>query len=248
MAANLSPPQTWVRPLLIALLMALGLYSVLLVYHAVHMAGATGELNYAEGTWLFGALRVRQGLSPYFDYSHPPYIATIYPPLDWYLTGGLGALLGLSDEGVMTMARLATLAATLLAAGGIFVLCRALGAGNLPALVGALLFFTPSHTFILWSTVARSDMLAVALGLWAVACVMWRPTGWGALLGGALAGLAVMSKQTAIAPLLACAWWLLERERRRGLLLLLVGFAGALLAVLLPLGASDAKLLLEHTL
>src|SRR5437868_7909473 len=124
MATKLPSPQTWVRPLFIGLLLALGLYSLLMVYHAAHLASSTGELNYAEGTWLFGALRVRHGLSPYFDYSQPPYIATIYPPLDWDLTGGLGRLLGLSDDGVITLMRLATLAATLLAGAGVFVLCR----------------------------------------------------------------------------------------------------------------------------
>ena len=42
------------------LLAALGVYSLLFFYHALRLTLAHGELNYAESTWLFAALRVRE--------------------------------------------------------------------------------------------------------------------------------------------------------------------------------------------
>src|SRR5438132_1089460 len=153
-AISVSSSLAWARRLLFSLLIALGLYGVLFVYHAAHLAFAPGELNYAESTWLFAAIRIRHGLSLYFDYSQPPYIPMAYPPVEPGLSGLLGALFNASDDQVIAISRLLTLAATAAVAGAIFVASRSLGAGRLPSLVAALLFLTPYHTFALWSYVA----------------------------------------------------------------------------------------------
>src|SRR5207237_8465424 len=126
------------RPLLICCLGGLGLDTLLLTHHAVRLAFATGELNYAESTWLFAAIRVRHGLTPYFDYSHPPYIPMAYPPLEPGLAGLLGMLLNASDDGVIAISRLLMLASAVAVAGGVFAICRASDVGRLPALVAAL--------------------------------------------------------------------------------------------------------------
>src|SRR5439155_8112433 len=67
--------------------------------------------------------------------------------------------------------------------------------------------------------------------------------------------LALAAKQTAVAPLLACGWWLLAAPvpvpgpvRRRGLPLLLGGCVGALGLALAPLGAEGIRLLARGTL
>src|SRR5437016_3084692 len=78
--AALRPPYAWVRPLIIALALALGLYALLFVIHAIRLAFAPGEIAFTEATWLLAAMRVRHNLSPYFDYSQPPYIPMVYPP------------------------------------------------------------------------------------------------------------------------------------------------------------------------
>lgn len=260
---SVATTQVWVRRSLLVLLAALGLYGVLFIYHAAHLAFARGELNYGESTWLFAAIRMRHGLSPYFDYSQPPYIPMAYPPVEPGLAGLLGALFDASDDQVVAVSRLLTLAATLAIVGAIFVACRSLGSGRLPSLVAALLFLTPYHTYALWSYVARGDMLAVAFGVWAIVVVLLRPRGWGLIAGGALAGLALATKQTAIAPVLACTWWLVDRGRVavdgesegvegaaggwRGATLLWGGFAGALALTLMPLGTEAVRLLVRHT-
>ena len=56
-ADSASCSLVWVRRSLFALLAALGFYGLLFVYHAAHLAFAQGELNYAESTWLFAAIR-----------------------------------------------------------------------------------------------------------------------------------------------------------------------------------------------
>jgi hypothetical protein len=110
------------------------------------------------------------------------------------------------------------------------------------------MFLTPAHTFQLWSFATRGDMVAVVLGLWAVAgALRWRQ-GRGLLVVGALAGLALAAKQTALAPLAACVWWLLPAGRRRGLGWLLAGVLGAGILALAPLGPEGWRLLAGDTL
>lgn len=240
--------RTWLRPLVVFLLFFLGLYTALFLYHAVHLSFAHGEMNYGEASWLFAALRVRHGLPVYFDYTHSPYIAMVYSPLDFWLAGGLGALARVPDSWMVPLTRLTTVASTLLAGAAIFTLCRRLGCGRLVSALATFLFFTPTHTFLLWSFVARSDMLAAALGLCAITCMVALPGARGVLAAGILCGLAVASKQDAIAPLMACAGWLFFSERRKQLVPLLGGFLAALVVVFLIMGQEEARLLITHTL
>src|SRR5690349_4588609 len=97
-----------------------------------------------------------------------------YPPLEPGAAGLGGMVLGLADEQVIALSRLLVLGATLAVAGGVLAICRALGVGWVPSLVAALLFFTPYHIYALWSFAARGDMLAAALGVWAVAAMALR--------------------------------------------------------------------------
>lgn len=248
MIARASPGGWGARLFWYGLAAALALYALLFTYHAVHLAFAPGEVNYAESTWLLAAIRARHGLNLYFDYQQPPYIPMVYPPFMPELAGVVGDLLNLSDAAMIPLARLEILAATLAAAGAVAAICRGAGTGWPAAGVAALLFLTPSHTFLLWSFATRGDMVAVALGLWAVACVLRRPHGWGLVAGGLLAALALTAKQTAIAPLLACGWWLLPAGRRRGLLPLGGGVVGGLALTLAPLGPEGLRLLARGTL
>lgn len=241
------PPRVWTRPLIWLLVIVLGLYALLFVSHAARLAFAPGELNYAEGVWFFSALRVRHDLPFYFDYSHPPYIAMVYPPLDPELAGIASAALSLSDGQVVPVARLLTLAAVLATVLAIIVFAKGLGVSTLPALLAALLFLTPSHTYALWSFVARSDMLAVALGLWGVTTLAVRREKWSIVAAGALCALALCAKQTAVAPLLACGWWLVTSPGKRRLLWFAVGFSAGLASSLGPLGFDGIVLLLGHT-
>ena len=91
-------------------------------------------------------------------------------------------------------------------------------------------------------------MVAVALGLGAVACLVLWPSRWGWLAGGVLAGLALATKQTALAPVAAGVWWLLPAGRRGGLPWLLGGLLGGLGLALAPLGPEGLRLLVRGTL
>ena len=248
MSAPAATGWSGARLIIFGLLAALAIYALLFTYHAAHLAFAPGELNYAESTWLLAAVRARHGLGLYFDYQHAPYIPMVYPPFMPELAGLVGRLLNLSDAAMIPLARLEIVAATLVSAGAVAALCRGAGVGWPAAGLAALLFLTPSHTFLLWSFAARGDMVAVALGLGAVACVVHRPGGWGLVAGGVLAGLALAAKQTAVAPLLACAWWLLPSRRCSGLIGFGAGLLSALGLTLAPLGPEGLRLLARGTL
>ncbi len=242
------------------LLAALLLYAAHLAYHAYNLARARGEVNYAETTWLFAAIRVRHGLTPYFDYSHAPYIPMVYPPLLPELSGGLAALFSLGDSQVITLTRLISLASVFSISTIIASMCRILGVSRLLSVMAGLLFLTPQVTFSVWSANARSDLLAVALGQAAVLVLLFASrktqiTPWFLALSGLLCGLALSAKQTAVAPLLATGLWLIwtrslgNRTQRIGRIALLCLFALAgFAALLLPFGLDGAKQLLQGTL
>jgi len=109
-----------------------------------------------------------------------------YTPLYLWLAGLLGAVTGASDFDTIVIARLVTLAATVAVACLIYLCCTGLRVRPLPALMAALLFFTPTSIFSQWSFVARSDMLALVFGLGAITCLVWKPASWGPALAGGL--------------------------------------------------------------
>lgn len=247
------------RVVMLFLLVGLLLYAGHFAYHAFNLARAKGEVNYAESTWLFSALRVRHGLTPYFDYTHAPYIPMTYPPLLPGLAGWLGALFGTSDRQVITFARLFSLASSLAISGIVAIICRALGVSAPLAAVAGLLFLTPQLTFSLWSFAARSDMLAAAVALAAVAVLVLASCrdsmpAWSLMLGGALCGLALSAKQTAVAPLLALGLWLVLarqdswRARISRIALVAVATLAGLSAALAPFGLDGTRQLLQGTL
>jgi len=85
----------------------------------------------------------------------------------------------LSDDGVIPdEAGNKKIAGDTLIAGAGVSLVRLLGTGNLALRFGRAHIYT--HHILTCFVELRSarDMLAVALGLWGGACVMWRPTGW----------------------------------------------------------------------
>ncbi|MGA7731254.1 MAG: hypothetical protein WCD37_08270 [Chloroflexia bacterium] len=249
------------RVVMLFLLAALLLYAAYFAYHAYRLARARGEVNYAESTWLFASLRVRHGLTPYFDYTQAPYVPMAYPPLLPELAGGTGALLGAGDGQVITLTRLFSLGSALSISLAIALACRAFGVKAIPSAIAGLLFLTPEPTFTLWSAAARSDMLAVALGLLAVALLLTAskrspaPT-WSLALGGVLGGLAIMAKQTAIAPLLAIVLWLAltgggrasRVARMRAILIVVTGALVSMLVALAPFGLEGAQQLWRSTL
>lgn len=246
----------WAVALGWVLVALLGLYTAALVIHAVRMAVAPGEQNYAEGTWLFAALRVRYGLTPYFDYSHAPYVAMVYSPLAPEIAGWLGGLVGASDHVVIALARLLSLASALATALAIYLICRAVGVARVFALLAGLLFLTPTHIFQLWSFVARGDLPAVALGLWSMYVVvriaLSSPKWWSVLLAGVLMGLAVAAKQSAVAPLIAGGWWLLtaggSEKRRRWFPVLLAGAVAGFILPIVLLGIESIRPLIADTI
>src|SRR4051812_50182681 len=104
---------TWGRRAIWVIVGLLVCYGLLFVFHAGRLAFERSEINYAEGVWLFSAIRVRYGLPMHFDYAHAPYIAMVYPPLDPWLAGLAGSLVWLRGERRGLVARLVRAAATL---------------------------------------------------------------------------------------------------------------------------------------
>lgn len=248
------------RGALLFLAVSLLLYAGYFTFHAYSLARSRGELNYAESTWLFAALRIRDGLTPYFDLTGPPYIPMVYTPLLPGLSGSIGNLLGLSNEQVITLTRLFSLISALAISALIALMCRLLGARPMQAIIAGLLFLTPTVTFTLWSIAARSDMLAVAIGLGAITLLMTTSKQamiglWSVALSGLLCGLALAAKQTAVAPLVAIWLWLAFgmgaigwRRRTAHLSLFTLSAVVGLVLTLLPFGTQGAAILFQGTL
>ncbi len=98
-------------------------------------------LNYNEGWLAFYAARAVHG-----GVLYPPpgaFTTNNYPPLSFYLTGALAAAVG--DN--VVAGRLIAIAALGLAAGGIGVCARRLGARAPAAATGAILFLLFNLTF-----------------------------------------------------------------------------------------------------
>src|SRR5205823_2011668 len=106
---------------------------------------------------------------------------------------------------------------------GLLFLGLGLGAGAAPP--GALLSLLLSgpavaseHPSPAWSALYKEDLLGIALSVGAVAILAQRRSIGTVVLAGALAGLAILTKQTFVAASLAGAWWLWRLDRRLALI------------------------------
>ena len=146
----------------------------------------------------------------------PMWVANWNPPLFSYFLAGVAFLFGWNEMGL----HLACLAVSFAAAAGIYSLAKMWCERPLLATIVAV--FTPA--FLVSSTTLMCDVPMLAFGIWAL--VFWeralakRGRWWSFILAGGLAGLAVLTKYSAVIllpllPILSilrarkAGWWLL---------------------------------------
>jgi hypothetical protein len=203
-------------------------------------------LDYAEPVIYGQALRVVWGEPLYQPIDRLPLTVAAYTPLYYWCAAALQALVGPGfGPGRLLSLTCGLLTALLLGAvagrrsGGIWVSAFA-------SLLFLALAFPRDRDDVPWLGLYRVDLLGIALSLAAIAVLTWRSDTRGVIASGALAGLALLCKQTFFAALLAGALWLvLDRPRRA---VLFAGVAGITLVVPCVLLEAATGAFLQNTL
>jgi hypothetical protein len=186
------------------------------------------QINHTSGVWLALADAFRHGTLYLPKHVGAYYGGGRYMPLGIVLDGGTAKVTG----NVLVASKLVSLVAMAALVALVVRVCRWLGA-DWPLAIG--LAAVPVATGMGLEQVAgvRNDALAVLLQLGAVVLV-WRVQGArGAVAGGALAGLALVAKTSAMWGLVIVVWWCWRRRGGRGAL-------DALLAGILAAGVALA--------
>jgi hypothetical protein len=228
----------WLRVILFA---ALVLLAVGQVAWTLVLVVQPSEIEYGEAIIHDQAARLVRGEPLYQDFSRPPYTVTAYTPAYYVVVAGLQLLFG---PGFLPGRVVSVLSA--LGAMGIIGWLTAREAGAVwPGVVAALLFFDTglgagsgpvgslavqaaslvSGTLLAdpkpaWSTMYKEDLFGVAMSLGAVAIIVWRPSVRGVALGGLLAGVALLTKQTFVAATIAGTISLWQSNRRAAVIFL----------------------------
>ncbi len=199
----------------------------------------SGELQYGEAIIYGQAARLLQGELLYQPIDSLPFTITAYTPLYYWLCAGLRLLFGDGFGPGRMLSALAGIAAVLMVghivaqgarnrwAGG-FAALLFLGLGMPWVAPRPDLFFAGDvlHTFWAnlvadmpvtspWMAFYKEDMLGVALALAAVLVLQASTGRAGVVTAGALAALAILTKQTLVAPAIAGTLWLLLRVPRQ---------------------------------
>jgi 4-amino-4-deoxy-L-arabinose transferase-like glycosyltransferase len=180
-------------------------------------------LNYGEGPLLDQSVRLAEFQNIYRgDLREPPYVVSNYPPLFPLVQAVFVGLFGPAFWYGRLISLLSAAAVTLLVGLTLHALTR----DRLASVAGALIF--PAMPYVVrWSSLARVDLLGLALswgGLFVLA--RWPHKRWSVVAAGLLLVAAVYTRQTyaLAAPLAAFVWLLAQGQKRRALEL--AGVAG----------------------
>lgn len=200
------------------------------------------ELDYGEGIILNTALQIAGGHPIYNDYHHYPFIVATYPPV-YPLLCALGAKLwGVSFAFGRAVSMLSTLA------GGLFIwLLLRRAQLSRPAAGFAAVLFVGAPAVAQRGAFMRIDMLAVALGLAGLYCVV-RGGRRRLLWAVALFAAAFYTRQSEVAPLAAGVVYLWFAGRRRQALGLAGGWLAATAALYLALQVSSGGGFYDHVI
>jgi MFS family permease len=214
--------------LLVLLGLLLAVTAALRLAWSASVLAQPGEVMLGEGILYGHVAELVRGKQLYRPVDEAPYTIANYTPL-YYLAAG--ASHGLMGPGLLP-GRLLSLAAGLTAAGLVGALAaRGTGSGWAGALAAstflALGIAGRSPAAPPWIALYKEDALGVALGLGAITALAnsGQPTRRRVMIGGALAGLAILTKQTFVAAALAGFVWLAWHQWRRAALFAAVGAA-----------------------
>ncbi len=199
------------------------------------------QFDYDEGINLNAVVQLASGHNIYHHNGPEGFLSAPYPPLFYILNVSINWIAGPSFGFGRAVSLFSTLAIAVLLAYVCWKITRLWAAGAL----SGLLWLTLSPV-IVWSTLYKQDMPALALGLGGLAWALTYPQGRRVYAAAILFALAFYTKQSALSAAAATTLWLLARDRKVGL-----RFVGALVALVpVPFLAANFLLkggLLEHT-
>lgn len=201
--------------------------------YQVAAIGFPYQLDYGEAPLVDQAVRLVAGETIYApDLTAPPYTISNYPPL--YITA-LALFVPVTGPAFWP-GRLLSASGALMAALLVGLILRDLTKDRIAALIGGLLVLGWPYV-ILWSTLARIDLPALALSLGGLWVLARRPTArWSLWVGGALLVAAIYTRQSyaLAAPAAGFVWiWSVCGLRRAlGLAAWVGGLAGVLFVIL----------------
>jgi len=176
-------------------------------------------VDYGEAPLIDQAKRIIAGQTLYkATLDEPPYVIANYPPLYPLLIAGIGAITRLP---FLQVGRIISLLAALVSGLIVGWFAYRLSGSEFSGLLAATLFL--GNPFVMrWSSIARVDLLALALSLLALWMLYTRWHSWPWLAGALICLLAsICTRQTyALAAPMAGAIWLWHHDRRRALLLI----------------------------
>lgn len=180
---------------------------------SVEMFSYPFQFDESEGMIAAETMLLDKGVNIYDKPGPDLFVAAPYPPLFYLLDWPLQRLAG--PEPTFKAGRAISLLSTAAAGVAIFAITLALTGHRLASALGAVAWWSLSLVTF-WGSLVKPDMLALALGLWGLAWVVWRPPAqvWYALpffVG------AFFTKQTAIAAVVAALAWLLITRFRTGI-------------------------------
>jgi hypothetical protein len=181
------------------------------------------------------AARLVRGEALYQDYTRPPYTVAAYTPVYYVVVAAIHAIGGPGFTGGRVVSLVAGIAAAVLVgwltaacagaaragwlAGLLFVAAGWGGGasplGSLLTQVAALRSAAPiDPPTPAWAALYKEDVLGIALSLGAVALLTRSRDTWMCVVAGALAGMAILSKQTLLAATIAGSLWTVRFDRR----------------------------------
>jgi hypothetical protein len=188
------------------------------------------EATFGEAILYDHAARILRGEPLYLPLDRPPYSVAAYTPVYYALAASLRAIAGPGFPPGRALSFAAAAVAALLI--GLLTARRAGSrwAGAFAACLFVALAFPGRNP---WFSLYKADVLGVALSIGAVSMLGGRRTTARVVAGGALAALAILTKQTFVAAALAGTAWLFRENRRQA-----TTFAGVCLGLLVAAGAA----------
>ncbi len=207
-----------------------GAFAALVIGHWLWALAGDGPVLYGEGAVAHAAILARDHLEYTFGARYgdvtPIFTAANYPPLYFHLAG-------FGDPFIA--GRVVSIVASLFVAGAIVWRARAAGA-LVAAAIG--LAWLGSAPVMQWGPAVKPDAIALALTVGAVLALgRERPMH---ALSGALIGLAVMAKPTALVPAAVLFIFVARRDPIAAVRALGAGLAAALVVALVTEGPSKA--------
>jgi hypothetical protein len=173
------------------------------------------QFDYDEGINLNATLQLAEGRNIYRHNGPEEFISAPYPPFFYILNAPVAAIAGPYFGFGRALSLLSTLAIAVLLA----YIVRRVTSTWYGGLIAAALWLSLSPV-IVWSSLYKQDMPALALGLAGLALALSRPRGLHLYGAALLFALAFYTKQSALAAAAATVLWLLVRDPSTGLRLI----------------------------